>query len=164
MTPERLKSKLEGQSSVARKVFEVVPIQEAWPASQIYKTLNEITRSTMDSHVFRGCLNTLKNSGLIRETAPETYRRIEVRPKKEVEMQEQKTMIKKNNQAEQFIKSIDDCRKRDPIDALIDLSAKVRTLADELDAAVIVVGESMHKHSSDLEKLSQLQSILKSLS
>ena len=42
MTPSKLNKILQGQTALARKVFEVVPIKEAWPASQIRHSLKEV--------------------------------------------------------------------------------------------------------------------------
>ena len=56
MTPSKLNSLLQGQTNLARKVFEVVPIREAWPAIQIRNALKEVERSNADLRVVRGCL------------------------------------------------------------------------------------------------------------
>lgn len=70
MTPSKLNSLLQGQTNLARKVFEVVPIREAWPAIQIRNALKEVERSNADLRVVRGCLATLREIGLVREPEP----------------------------------------------------------------------------------------------
>ena len=89
MTPGKLQKILQGQTALARKVFEVVPIKEAWPASQIRHSLKEVERSNADLHTVRGCLATLREIGLVREPEPGCFQRHAVRtpqptPKKEV--------------------------------------------------------------------------------
>ncbi len=41
----RLQSVLDGQTNIAKKVYEFVPIQEACSFLQIYQSIGEITRS-----------------------------------------------------------------------------------------------------------------------
>lgn len=159
MTPAQLQSHINGLSGVAKKVYEVVPIQEAWPARQIHATLSEITRSTMDMHVFRGCLNALKESGLIRETGQESYRKIEVKQKKEVEMQKPALKVLTVSKQIELGKETDD-----PISILSGLSSRLRALAEDIDSAAISIADGIAENTENLGKLKQLQSILKSLS
>lgn len=166
MTPQRLQAQLSGQSSVAKKVYEVVPIQDAWPHGKIYATLNEITRSTMDMRIFRGCLNSLKESGLVREPMKDFFQKSPIKEKKEMEMQTLapiSTISKPASGAHGQTLS-EQKSASDPIDLLSTLSSRLRSLADDLDGAAIAIGDGIAESSKNLEKLKQLQSILKSLS
>lgn len=159
MTPQKMRSILDGQTSVAKKVYEVVPIQEAWPARKIYATLNEITRSTMDMRIFRGCLNALRESGLIRETTSEVYKKVEVKQKVEMEM------LKLPTKTVPEIKAASPkATTADPIGLLSGLSSRLRGLADDIDGAAVAIADGMAESEANLNKLRQLQSILKSLS
>jgi hypothetical protein len=158
-----MKAKLQGMSSAATKVFEVVPIQTAWSQNEIYRTLNEITRSTMDTHIFRGCLNTLKEAGLIREPSRGHFQKIAIKEKKVKDMTspEPKTaplaLPTKTTEPGQP-------KANNPLDLLSDIAGKLRAVADDIDAAAIAIDESIAESTENLGKLKQLQSILKSLS
>lgn len=43
MTPEKQKQKLAGQTAIAQKVFQAVPIAEAWTVAQISQALHRTT-------------------------------------------------------------------------------------------------------------------------
>ena len=79
MTPSKLNSLLQGQTNLARKVFEVVPIREAWPAIQIRNALKEVERSNADLRVLRGCLGALREAGLVREPETGMFQRADIR-------------------------------------------------------------------------------------
>jgi hypothetical protein len=67
---------LSSQTAVAKKVFELVPIQEAWTAQEIQGALQRATRSSMDFRLLGGCLNTLKEAGLVAEPKPGHFERV----------------------------------------------------------------------------------------
>jgi len=162
MSPERMKAKLQGMSSAATKVFEVVPIQTAWSQNEIYRTLNEITRSTMDTHIFRGCLNTLKEAGLIREPSRGHFQKIAIKEKKEKDMTSPSPKTAPLALPTKPTKP--DQPKANPLDLLSDIAGKLRAVADDIDSAAIAIDESIAESAENLGKLKQLQSILKSLS
>lgn len=51
----------------------------------------------------------------------------------------------------------------DAVDVLNELATRARRLADDIDAAADMIGEQQASNEEALKKLSQLQSILKSL-
>lgn len=66
---------LAGQSSLARKVFEVVPIQEAWPLGVIISTLHASGTSSAGYRAVQACIGELKEHGLVREPKSGNYQR-----------------------------------------------------------------------------------------
>jgi hypothetical protein len=74
MKESRQRQLLEGQSSVARKVFEGVPIQEAWHEKEII-TAVRTAGVTIAAHTVRGCLLDMKDVGLIKEPHKGMYQR-----------------------------------------------------------------------------------------
>jgi hypothetical protein len=75
----RQRQLLEGQSSVARKVFEGVPIQEAWPENAIFDAVRN-NNICIAAHAVRGCLKDMKDVGLVREAPKGHFQRTPVQP------------------------------------------------------------------------------------
>ena len=139
---------LSAQSAIARKVFDVVPIQEAWTAQQIGGALQQQTRSSLHFRTLEGCLNTLKEAGLIEEPRRAYFRRIMPRePLKAVPM----------------TKPEETPAQMGAVELLTDIAARARRLADDIEAAAEVIVEQSQSNEEALKKLTQLQSILKSL-
>lgn len=80
MTPQRMEQLLQGQTNITRKVYEFVPIQEAWPASKILNAMRQQNR-VVDTRSLDYCLEALASSGLIRRnTKDQTFQRQPVTP------------------------------------------------------------------------------------
>lgn len=69
MTPQKFNLILTQQTSICRKIFEFVPIGEAWTASQISTAISrrQTTSTRPDMKTLEGCLNGMKDAGLIKE-------------------------------------------------------------------------------------------------
>lgn len=80
MNESRQKQLLDGQSSVARKVFEGVPIQEAWAETGIAQAMRN-RGVTIASHTVRACILEMKDAGLIKEPRTGHYQRAPVTTK-----------------------------------------------------------------------------------
>lgn len=79
MKESRQRQLLEGQSSVARKVFEGVPIQEAWPENAIFDAIRN-NNISIAAHAVRGCLLDMKDVGLVKELPKGYFQRVAVQP------------------------------------------------------------------------------------
>lgn len=161
----RLQSVLDGQTNIAKKVYEFVPTQEAYSFLQIYQSIGEITRSAMDKRTFQGCLNTLKEAGLIVEPKRGCFKRVPIKAKEKREFKFMKLLEKSEVNKDQEM-----AEKKEPIDILALISEKLRgasktlnSLADDIDSVAIQVSDDANKKSEEAEKLNQLKSILKSL-
>lgn len=66
---------LREQNAPAKKVFEAVPLQEAWSPEEVIGEMRR-TGHRLEMHVVRGCLNTLKKAGLIKEPNKNTFTRV----------------------------------------------------------------------------------------
>lgn len=80
MNHARFQALLAGQTGAAKKVYEAVPISEAWATSQIVTELRRLGSTSMEHHIARGCLRALSDGGLILEQPKGQYRRRPVRP------------------------------------------------------------------------------------
>jgi len=161
MTPARFQSVFSGQSTVAKKIFEMVPIQEAWAPVQISSALTRVTKSTVDRRVLDGCLTALKDAGLIKEPRRGEFQRIEVREKEEAKVPKTEVAT--------FVGTIASTPKS-PIAILSTIAARlgavndeVKKIASDIETAALVIEEDMTENEENLGKLRQLQSILKSL-
>lgn len=142
---------LNGQTNVAKKVFQVVPIQEAWTAHAIQQAFYRATRSMVDFRILQGCLNTLKQAGLICEPSPAHFERIKTRETIE------KMSPKSNDETAQVSHSAS-------VDMLAELAERARTLAIDLDAAADAIAEEHASNAHALQKLESLRALLKNLS
>ncbi|HDR9358143.1 TPA: hypothetical protein QDB44_004039 [Burkholderia vietnamiensis] len=161
MTPAKYQAALSGLSTIAKKVLDMVPIQEAWSRSEIAGHLLRVTKSSPDAAVIDGCLGRLKDSGLIREPSRGRYQRVEVREREVLKVPVQKPEEAGNAPVEQSIL---------PIEILSKLAERARTVATELvmlasdiETAALTIEQGNAENAASLEKLRQFQSILKSL-
>jgi hypothetical protein len=161
MTPIRQKTALDGQSSIARKVFEIVPIQQAWTPQQIFSAMGAITRSSIDMHTLRGCLAALREAGLVRAPQKGLYQRTTVHEKDEsMRATPDTTTAATPKPAAALPKS--------PIDALGGIAQRLTHLRNLMDAvisdietAALAMEEDLSEHRESADKLRQLQQILK---
>ena len=161
MTATRIRILENQQTGVAKKVYGAVPINEAWPSKSI---VTELTRQgqVRDFSIVEGCLNTLKEVGLIRETAPGYFQR--VKPKPTVEKEAEPMATKPLNQPTKS-------EPTEPVDRLAAIGTKLRglskmflELADDIDEATLAFEEKASGNDEELAKLRQLKGLLKSLS
>ncbi|MDR6447464.1 hypothetical protein J2794_003580 [Paraburkholderia terricola] len=161
MTPAKYQSALNSQSAIAKKVLEMVPIQDAWSRSEIASHLRRVTKSSPDVAVLDGCLVRLKDAGLIRERQTGFYQRVEIR-EREVLHVATETKTELNGDAGAPAKS--------PIDILSGLAERARSLAtsvvvlaSDIETAALTIEQGNAESNANLDKLRQLQALLKSL-
>ena len=161
MTATRVRILENQQTGVAKKVYGAVPINEAWPSRQIVMELSR-QGQVRDFSIIEGCLNTLKEVGLIREVAPGHFQRIKPKPTAEKEAEPMTT--KPLNQPTKS-------EPTEPVDRLATIGTKLRglskmflELADDIDEATLAFEEKASGNDEELAKLRQLKGLLKSLS
>ena len=167
MTATRIRILENQQTGVAKKVYGAVPINEAWPSKSI---VAELTRQgqVRDFSIIEGCLNTLKEVGLIKEMAPGYFQR--VKPKPTVEKEAEPMTTKPLNPVIPPNSSIKG-EPTEPVDRLAAIGTKLRglsqmflELADDIDEATLAFEEKASGNDEELAKLRQLKGLLKSLS
>lgn len=161
MTATRIRILENQQTGVAKKVYGAVPINEAWPSRQIVMELSR-QGQVRDFSIIEGCLNTLKEVGLIREVAPGHFQR--VKPKPTVEKEAEPMSTKPLNPPTKS-------EPAEPVDRLAAIGTKLRglsqtflELADDIDEAALAFEEKTSGNDEELAKLRQLKNVLKSLS
>lgn len=158
MTPEKQKQKLAGQTNVAQKIFQFVPVGEEWTAAQVSHALSRTTGSRVDPKVLAGCLRTLADSGLVRATNRGTFQRIAVS-----EPQAITAAIKKAEPVTTKTTEPTKPTAASALDLLAGIAKKLGDIKQELEAAALAIEESAAKNAEDVAKLHQLQALLKGL-
>ena len=159
MTTTRIRILENRQTGVAKKVYGAVPINEAWPSKSI---VSELTRQGQirDFSIIEGCLNTLKEVGLIKEVSPGHFQRVKSKPTAEKEAEPMTT--KPLNPV---------APPTEPMDRLAAIGARLRSLsktfldlADDIEDVALACVEKVLGNDEELAKLRQLKGLLKSLS
>ena len=161
MTATRIRILENQQTGVAKKVYGAVPINEAWPSKQIVMELSR-QGQVRDFSVIGGCLNTLKEIGLIKEVAPGHFQRIKPKPTAEKEAEPMTTKpLNPPTKSE----------PTEPMDRLAAIGARLRSLsktflelADDIEEVALACEEKVSGNDEELAKLRQLKGLLKSLS
>lgn len=161
MTTTRIRILENQQTGITKKVYGAVPINEAWPSKSI---VAELARQgqVRDFSIIEGCLNTLKEVGLIREVAPGHFQRVKPKPTIEKEAELMATTPSKTSA---------ESKSTEPVDRLAAIGTKLRglsqmflELADDIDEAALAFEEKTSGNDEELAKLRQLKNVLKSLS
>lgn len=163
MSKAKVEALLQGQTGLARKVYEATPIRTGWLVSQISGAMD---KSGADIAVVRACLRDLREAGLVREVGS-LFQRVEVRTLSQPKPQETK---------ETAVPTPTETKKPTaPLELLADLSGelisiandfgtRVKRLAARLEEVALSIEQERENSAENLGKLAQLQSILKSLS
>ena len=161
MTATRIRILENQQTGVAKKVYGAVTINEAWHSKQIVMELSR-QGQVRDFSIVEGCLNTLKEVGLVKEVAPGHFRR--VKPKLTVEKEAEPMTTKP-------LTTPTKSEPTEPVDRLAAIGTKLRglsqmflELADDIDEATLAFEEKASGNDEELAKLRQLKGLLKSLS
>ncbi|WP_122658936.1 hypothetical protein [Burkholderia pseudomallei] len=154
--------------SVAQKVFEFVPIQEAWTTKQIVAQVKATTKAQIDARTADNCLARLKDAGLVREVTRGEFRRVrlatcgvaadtgdEAEPEARAPASEAPGM--RDSSAS-------------PIDLLSGIANRlaatvesIREIAVEIETAALVIEEQQAANGREADKFRQLQAWLKTL-
>ncbi|HEY6612708.1 MAG TPA: hypothetical protein VIZ86_16460 [Pseudomonas sp.] len=171
LSPTRVQALLNGHTAMARKVYEVVPIREAWPLAQIMAAL---TTCHADARAVLGRLEDLRETGLVNEFNG-LFQRAPVRQAKPAKEKPQSTTNPGDN-----ILTLPTTKPAaanaapSPLDLLAELSAevvalgsefqtRVRKLAARIEEAALLVEQERETHAEKMADLAQLQTLLKKL-
>ncbi len=188
MTPRKQRQKLEGQTAVAKKVYEAVPITEWWSMHQIGDELRRKAHTTTTFDVLQGCLRALTDTGLVTEDTLGKFRRVEVREPAPAQTKSEAEMLDPSRPIPQIIIPEPKAKKdkpsmpaaspaprapaadtsKTPLEILADLSgrlsrviADVNAIASDLETAAIVIQDGIAAHEQDLEQLRQFKALLR---
>lgn len=164
MTPSKKQSLMQGQTGVAKKVYECVPIGEPWSACRVMAAMRNLTGSTPDSRIVSGCLVSLVDSGLIKKLGHDHFQRIPVDTKqKNQEPTMAKPQLKLEVVADQKVPGA-------PLEMLGELAGEIVTMADNLkrlasrvEDVALAVEQERESSAKSMEKYRQLRTLLQSL-
>ena len=167
MNESRQQQILAGQSSIAQKVFTLVPIQAAWSNHEIHGAALTAKATGASSYAIRRALGELKEAGLIREPIGGKFQRDAATPKPKKEQ----AVIQVAKQAGVSIKK----PEVGALDVLAGLSVEVVTLADEIgqrlktlagriEEVALSAEAERESNAAAVGKLKQLQDLLKGIS
>lgn len=172
MNNARFQSILKNLTNVARKVFDAIPISEAWTTQQVR---SELIRSgvavTREYSVIEGCINNLVSSGIVIENPRGYFKRVAVNePDNQKRQIVPKPIQQPKTVSEPEQMSTEEKKPFSVLDRLAGLANRASTLAismkalaSEIETAAIEAEQEMEKHAEGRKKLEQLQSLLKGL-
>lgn len=177
MNAARFHSLLSGQPAVAKRVFDAVPIAELWQTIDIYNELRRAGKAR-DVKSVEGCLNRLKESGLVLEPIRGHWRRVKVheidKPTPSTTPDPEPTMNTTPNPIPVPVKPVKPTTAQPvpakpvcALDYLAPLAARVNKMAadlKELSSAIETAALEIEQHVSDsataAQTLAQLRTLL----
>lgn len=163
MNTTRYEMILNGQTAVARKVFDATPIGEAWSRDQIHREMNR-RGQRIDAAVLDGCLKSLCDSRLIGKKNGEYQRTL---PAMFESADPDGVQYFEKPPAPQ---APEPCRAPKGVSVLdhlvvraMELAEQLETFASDVEAAKAAMDEQYAKDMDELNRLRQLRAMLKEL-
>ena len=149
---------IKNQSTVAKKVYESVPNQEPWEIKAIVSDLGR-RQHHIDYKRVCGCLNSMKESGLIKEPFSGSFIRVVASTNPvHVPIEELQQMADTSPKVLTIKK-----KTRDPMDIISGLTTQMRELADKFDEAALELADTIATSGADTDKLRALKALLKAV-
>lgn len=177
MTPSKFQLILNGQTNTAKKVYQAVPMQEAWSSARIHQELLRINEGGgRDIRVTAGCLKALKEAGLLKEPERGEYMRLDIRTPRPPRMvtfadqEQQQETIEVQAMPIIAINPTKTQQKPSPMELLAALASRSKelgrlasSLEADIEAAAITIEDYIANEAANSAKLKQLQELLKNL-
>ena len=165
-TATRITALTRGLNPSHRKVYDAVPITEAWSQSEIFAEVTRATGTAPAHESMKLILENLVERGLAKRDAQGRYQRIVPGPAVPTKTAEQLEPAEEAASVE----PIAPAAPVTPMDLLAglaqsvrDLAASMTRLADDIDGAALTVEEHLEKARSETVKLRQLRELLTSI-
>lgn len=156
MNESRFNAVFGGLSSIAKKVYSVVPDDTYWSIQRVMNELS-INGGRHDVKVIAGTLSDLCRRGMLSESGGGLFTKEKIRAK-DVKKEE----ININNQPIKENK-METVQKQNPISAIREISIKLIDIANDIDIRISEIEKESAEKEKETEKLKQLQALLKSL-
>ena len=166
MNESRQQQILAGQSSIAQKVFTLVPIQAAWSNHEIHGAAITAKATGASPYAIRRALGELKEAGLIREPVGGKFQRDAATPKTIKEQavtqvaKQAVVSIKKSEGALDVLASL----SGEVVSLADDFSKRMKALASRIEEVALSVEVERETNAAAVGKLKQLQELLKGIS
>jgi hypothetical protein len=164
MNAAKQQNMLAGQSSLARKVFQVVPIQERWSAHDIFNSLMVSEATGAQFPAVRRGLGELKEAGLIREPVNGHFQRTAITikfPREQSMSKETKPAVIAINKTE--VSALDTLAvlSGEVISFAEEVGQRMKKVAARIEEVALSVEAERETNADALEKFKLLQSLLK---
>ncbi|MDT4808387.1 hypothetical protein FQZ97_412500 [compost metagenome] len=164
MTPAKQEILMQGQTGIARKVYDCVPIAEPWSSFQVMTAMRNLTGSTPDSRIVSGCLVSLADSGLIKKTGRDQFQRIPVDPKtkaKEPQMAEPAKNIKPVVEAKRAVSPLE--MLGELATEIVGMAEHMKNLAARVEDVALAVEQERESSAKSMEQYRQLRALIKTM-
>lgn len=166
MNAAKQQNMLAGQSSLARKVFQVVPIQERWSAHDIFNSLMVAETTGAQFPAVRRGLGELKDAGLIREPVNGHFQRtaitITITPQREQSMSRYtKPAVATTKKPEGSALDTLAVLSGEVISFAEEVGQRMKKLAARIEEVALSVEAEREVNAEALDKFKLLQSLLK---
>lgn len=135
MNEARQQRLLASNTALAKKVFEFVPIQEAWTAAAINTALRTNSSTSANHIAIRGCIGDMKDQGLIREVSSGLFQRTPV--SKKMELRLPKPYMENTPVTQAIAEKPVSVQVVGTLDQLAQLSSDVKFLVDEINEVTL---------------------------
>jgi hypothetical protein len=152
MRPAQQKAKLDGLPASAIKVWEVVPIEEAWSVHQIKAELFKQNGTLPQPKALLWHLRNMVECELVKELSGGRYKRTPCR----VDLVEKVEKVA----VEQIKPSV---KPLSALQKLAELASHLRQIANEAEEIALELEEMKGRDEQDFQKLKQLKDLLKSI-
>lgn len=165
MTPAKKEILMQGQTGIAKKVYECVPMSEPWTSVQVMAAMRNLTGSTPDNRIVSGCLVSLVDSGLIKKSGRDHFQRIPVDFKQKTQ---EPVMAKQQPKPE--VVADQKAQEAAPLEMLSELAGQIagmanslKVLASRVEDVALAVEQERESSAKSMEKYRQLKALLQSL-
>ena len=169
MSLKSLASKIQNMNGTEKKVYGVVPNQDAWTISQIHTELCRITKTNAEFRTTERCVRHLKEIGLVVMVGGDKFTKEIIVADKNLPAvtQDKVAMI---GCAADIEKRMKKGKESSPVESLYEVAEKIRdvsaTLArlmDSLDSAIMEMEDQNKKTDADKKRIEQLKGLLSEL-
>lgn len=158
---------LDGQSSIAQKVFALVPIQAAWSNHEIHGAAITAKATGASPYAIRRALGELKEAGLIREPVGGKFQRDAATPKPKKEQavtQVAKQAVVSTKKPEAGALDVLAGLSVEVVSLADEIGQRLKTLAGRIEEVALSVEAERETSAATVGKLKQLQELLKGIS
>lgn len=145
-------------NATGHKVLEAVPFGEPWPLHRIHAVLADKGCQIGLSYV-EGQIRTAMDHGLVRETAHNTFIRVEYKEPRVVQLPPRTIETAQAASAP----ASKPAESPDPLVVLANISSNLRAFADTIDEQTLAFAEKLQRVQTEGAKLNQLRALLASL-
>ena len=167
MNEARQQQVLAGQSSIAQKVFALVPIQAAWSNHEIHSAATTAKATGASPYAIRRALGELKEAGLIREPVGGKFQRDAATPKPKKEQavtQVAKQAVVSTKKPEAGALDVLAGLSVEVVSLADEIGQRLKTLAGRIEEVALSVEAERETNAAAVGKLKQLQELLKGIS